>query len=482
MKAEIPRQATPPIAPAVEQEAAPRIAEVLADFAINLSYDSIPEAVRIRAKHLMLDATGIALASTRWDFANKTLSALQSLAGAGEIAVIGMPARLPLRDAVLMNGALVHGLDFDDTHVPGILHTTSGAFPCALGVAEQTGKSGRDLLTAYVLGVETGARIATAAKGGFHQNGFHPTGMVAAFSSALIAGRLLGANSEQLAMAQGIVLSFAAGSMEFLEDGAWTKRLHPGWAGAAGVTAATLACHGFVGPRNTYEGRYGLYANYMGSHFDACDFSLVTGGLGDTWEVDRVGVKPYPACHFNHGCVDAALALVHEKGIKAADIETIKVLVPSEVVVDVVCEPVANKRRPISDYDAKFSLQYAVAASIVRGRFGLAELEQDAFSDPEILALADKVEYAIDPQSNFPQAYSGAVVVQTRTGQELSQREAVNRGAADRPLSSEEIVEKFMGNATMAVTPGRAEEIREAVLAMDDFDDVRELAACLGGN
>ena len=458
----------------------PFISALLADFAAGLTYEAIPERVRERAKHLILDAVGIAFASTGWEFAHKTLTAMQGLAGAGEVSVIGFPARLPLRDAVLVNGVLVHGLDYDDTHMAGIIHTTASSFPCALGMAEHTRAHGRDLLTAYVLGVEAGARIAIAAKGGFHQSGFHPTGLVGAFACALIAGRLFGCNAEQLAMAQGVALSTAAGSQEFLEDGAWTKRMHPGWAGVAGITAAALARQGFVGPARAYEGRFGLYNIYMGASQDRAELKLATAGLGETWEIERVGVKPFPACHFTHGCADAALELVRKHRIKPAEIKKITVLVPSDVVIDVICEPEARKRRPVSDYDAKFSVQYIVAACLVRGKFGLAELEPDALSDPEILALADKVEYAPDPDSPFPRAYSGEVIVTTAKGRTYRHREHVNRGADDRPLSNEEVVAKFMENAELAVAPRRAEAIRDLILSLDDRD-AREIAAGLGG-
>jgi 2-methylcitrate dehydratase PrpD len=240
-----------------------------------------------------------------------------------------------------------------------------------------------------------------------------------------------------------------------------------------------LARQGFIGPTAPYEGRYGLYAWYMEDAATEADVALATAGLGDDWEVERVGVKPYPACHFVHGCVDAALALVAEQGLEAGQVERIDVLVPSDVVVNVVCEPEASKRRPISDYDAKFSIHYAVAAAIARGRFTLAELESSALSDPEILALADKVAYAVDRHSNFPEAYSGEVVVRTKDGRELRHREDVNRGAADRPLSNEEIVEKFLDNASMAVVPRRVEAIKAAVLEMERFDSAAELARCL---
>ncbi len=157
------------------------IAGALADFAANLRYEDIPEEVRERARHLMLDGVGIAHASTHYDFAHRSLAAVTEL-GQGDSDVIGFSARLSLRDAVLMNGILVHGLDFDDTHGPGIIHATASCLPTALGVAAHLGLSGRELLTAYVLGMEIGTRLGSVAKGGFHQIGFHPTGLVGAFA------------------------------------------------------------------------------------------------------------------------------------------------------------------------------------------------------------------------------------------------------------------------------------------------------------
>src|SRR6186713_3225020 len=175
------------LAPVPQQPAQPQpvpIAQTLAQFAADFSFDAIPQIVRERAKHLMLDALGIAYASTRFDFAQHSFAALAELTsgeGAGNSSVLGFSARLPLRDAVLLNGILVHGLDYDDTHVPGVIHATASSFPLALGLGAQLGRSGRDMLAAYVLGVEVSARLGSVAKGGFHQVGFHPTGLVGAF-------------------------------------------------------------------------------------------------------------------------------------------------------------------------------------------------------------------------------------------------------------------------------------------------------------
>ena len=210
---------------------------------LELTYDAVPVAVRERAKHLILDSVGIALASTKYPFAAVSLSALEEL-GSGNAAVIGIGRRLALRDAVLINGILTHGLDFDDTHTRGVIHATCSSFPCVLALADRDDADGATLLAAYVAAMEVATRLPVRLpKAGFHQAGFHPTGLIGRIGCALAAAKLLKLDPERATMAQGIVLSMASGSMEFLEDGAWTKRMHPGWAGVAGITAATLAKH-----------------------------------------------------------------------------------------------------------------------------------------------------------------------------------------------------------------------------------------------
>ena len=467
------------ISPGATPEAAlegATIAQTLAGFAESLRPEAIPGEVLERAKYLILDAVGIAHASTHYDFAHRSLSAVTELSGGlGDTPVIGLPHRLLARDAMLINGILVHGLDYDDTHAAGVIHATASSFPCSLGVAAQRGASGLEMLAAYVIGMEAGTRLGAVAKGGFHQIGFHPTGLVGAFSCALIAGRLYGMTAPQMAMAQGIALSVGAGSLEFLQDGAWTKRMHPGWAAVAGSTAATLARHGFVGPREAYEGRFGLFASHLGQYAGNIDLALATAGLGTTWELPKVTVKPIPACHFTHGCADAAAILREKHGLAIADIKSVRALVPQEVV-KTVCEPVATKQKPQNSYDAQFSIPYIVATALARGSFGLQHLEEGALADPEVLALARRVNYEVDPDSPFPKYYSGEVIVTTTDGRELRHREEINRGAADRPISNAEVEKKFMENATLAVSAARAREIRDLVLSLDRLADAGELA------
>ncbi|MHA1528430.1 MAG: MmgE/PrpD family protein [Alphaproteobacteria bacterium] len=446
-------------------EAEAPIAEQLADFASGLEHDAIPAQVRTRAAHHMLDAAGIAVASTRYDFAHKTLAGFQALGGSGEVPVLGMPARLSPRDAATMNGFLCHGLDYDDTHISGVVHPTASAFPAVLSAAAMTGASGREMLTAYVIGVEATARIGTCAQSAFHQVGFHPTGIVGIFGCTLAAARLLGLNTGQMVQAQGLALSMASGSMQFLEDGAWNKRFHPGWAAQCGITAAALAREGFIGSSAPFDGRFGLFNIYGGKFTDWVDLGHATAGLGSVWELMETGIKPYPTCHLTHAAIDAALAL--RGSVELDQIESIEARVPHQAF-PVVCEPEANKKRPTSDYDAKFSLHYLVAAALVTGRLTLNELEPEFFTDPEILALTNKVSFKDYPDSPFPKAYSGAVIIRMKDGRELSHHEPVNRGAADRPIPNGEIVAKFRENAALWAGPGRVAAMEASLLALDE--------------
>jgi 2-methylcitrate dehydratase PrpD len=453
--------------------------EKLAEYFGNLRYEDVPASARDRAKLLVLDAVGIALASTHYDFAHRVFTGLQALHEGGQSSLINLPGRLALRDAIIMNGVLVHGLDYDDTHIRAIIHATASAFPCALGVAEARGASGADLLAAYIIGIEAGVRISDAAGGRFHDFGFHPTGIAAHFSCALQAGWLLGLTPRQLVMAQGLAGSTAAGSQEFLEEGAWNKRVHPGWAGAAGVTAAQLARAGFKGPSKTYEGRFGLFKSHLGEVESKVRYEAMYESLGKTWEVEEIAVKPYPICHLIHACADSALILREKHGIAAADIERITAYVP-QPTLHIIAEPRENKVRPANEYDAKFSTQFVVATCFTKGHFGLAELLDETLRDTDILALSAKVECAPDPDALYPQYFSGGLEVRTRDGRTFKHHEKVNRGAGDRALSAADIERKYFDNAALAVNQTRAEQICEAVLGMEKLS-AREFARILAG-
>lgn len=461
-----------------EQPAGTLIADTLSAFAGRLTLEAIPGSVRERARHLMLDAVGVAHASTGFEFSQKALSALASFDG-GDGDVIGLPDKLALRDAVLMNGILVHGIDYDDTYLPGGLHVTASCFPTALAMAARAGASGRELLTAYVLGVETACRLSAVARGKLHLIGFHPTGLIASFGCALTAGKLLGMNAAQLTMAQGITLSTTScSSREYSRDSAWSKRIHPGWAGVAGITSAVMAQHGFIGPRSVYEGRYGLFPIHLQEQAAQCDLGVITAGLGEAWELDHVAIKPYPIGQLSVAGLDCAIAIAREHALRPSDVESVRVLVPKEAI-PIVCEPLEKRRRPATGYAAQFSLPYAIACGLVRRRFGLAELEPSALADRELLAVAEKVGYEADPRSEYPRHYSGELIVKTRDGHTYTHREHVNRGAAERPLTGEEISGKFMANATRVISRARAQRIHDLILGIEQAPDARKISRAL---
>jgi 2-methylcitrate dehydratase PrpD len=454
-----------PARPDVSRPTAGAIAGALAQFVGDTPDDAIPAEIRERALHHILDAVGIAFAVSREGYAEKAVAGIEAVAGAGTVPVIGFDRAWGPRDAATINGLLCHGLDFDDTHLEGIIHPTVAQFPAALSAAVMAGVDTRAMVTAYILGVEAAVRIASVAKGGFHKAGFHPTGICNAPAAALTAGRLLGLDTDRLRHAQGIALSMASGTLEFLEDGAWTKRLHPGWAASSGIVAASMAKEGYVGATSPYSGRFGLFRAFLGTDED-CDYDRATAGLGHDWELQRTAIKPYPACHLTHGCIDAAIAIAKSRPLRVGDIESVTALVAAGTI-PTICEPLENKRRPKNAYDAQFSIPFLVASALLTSRLGLAEIAEDCLADPEILTLAALVDYEADPNSGYPRHYSGEVVVRLKDGTQLSQRCQINSGAPEMPVSNADIVRKFEGNAAVALGAAHVDRIKDLILQAD---------------
>lgn len=454
------------------------ISKQLASFTHELSLEQIPLSVQTRAKYLMLDAIGCGVAAKEEDFAKRLSSSISRLSGPGERSIVGQSIRLPLRDAAMLNGALMHGLDYDDTHAAGVAHLSVSTLPVALAVAAAHQRSGAELLLSYIAGVESGARLASVVKGGFHQVGFHPTGLIGTFACALVAGKLLNLSVEQLMGAQGFALSFASGSLQFIEDGSWTKRLHPGWAAFAGISAAHFAQDDLPSPALAYEGRFGLFASHLPPDLLALsDLSLATHALGTVWETENVAIKPMPACHFLHACTDAAMALFNQ-GLDWRQIKSVKALIP-EGVVKSIGEPENLKRRPVSDYDAKFSVHYCVASGLMRGKLGLKELQKDALVEPDILALMDKIQYEIDPLSTFPKHYTGEVVITLQDGSIHQHRVDINRGNPDAPISNEDIKAKFIENCTLHLCANKVQQLFDMVVNIDQHNDCSSLERLL---
>ncbi len=440
--------------------AAPALSACLARLGV-IDPAEIPEPVMERARLHAMDALGLALASHGQAYREPTLAAVTEMASPGEASVIGLNRRFAPRDAALINGVLIHGLDYDDTHLASIVHPTAASLPACLAVGEHLGASWIEVLAAYAIGAEVSIRLGAAIDGGLHHVGFHATGVLSHFGSAMSAGRLLGLSDVQLQAAQGIAASTASGVQVFLETGAWTKRLHPGWGAVAGITAAYLARNGFVAPPRPYDGRFGLFEAFLHGHPVKTDALL--DGLGRQWRFAETAIKPYPACHFVHGCIDAAIELHAELGADVADVTQVTAWLPAPTM-PIVAEPIESKRNARTDYEGKFSAPYCVATALLKGRFGLAELESPALADPRTRALAQRVSCSVDPDSRFPICFSGGVSVRLADGRTLQRHVPVNKGAGDRSLTPDDLVAKFLDTAGPYLGTSRARQVADLLL------------------
>jgi 2-methylcitrate dehydratase PrpD len=457
---------------------APSAARRLARFVVALSLADVPAAVTAKATLLTLDTLGNALAAARDDFGRAVLGVAERLGGAPESALLGSGRRVGAASAVLANATLAHGLDFDDTREDAIVHTGCVAVTTALAVGEASGAAGPAALEALIAAVEVMCRIGLAVPGALHARHFHPTAITGSFAAAAAAARLFKLSEDQLVHAFGICGSQAAGIIEYLTDGSWTKRLHPGWAAHAGVTAALLARAGFTGPETVLEGGHGLYAAFAGGH-DQARLDGLLDTLGRAWELEQLTLKPYPCGSIAQPYMDCAARLGARPGVTAELLATIRCRT-SAGPVPRLWEPLAAKHAPPNGYAAKFSLPYLLASIFVRGRAGLAEFTDEAVRDPAVLSVARRVRYELDPTIDYPRQFVGDVEVTLTDGRTLRERQDRPRGGPDAPLARAEVEAKFRGNAGLALPAPRVERVIRAVHALAGGGTLTELLAALG--
>ena len=445
-------------------------AQTLAAWAVGLSLDDVPLDVREHAKLHLLDALGCGLAASALGIAGEGRTAMAELGGEGGATVIGLDGALPAPNAAFANAMLCHGLDFDDTHSDSVSHVSTVVSPAALAVAEARGASGRDALAAIVAGNEAVTRIGMAASGAFHKRGFHPTAICGIFGAVAAAARLSGLDPATAASALGLAGSMASGIFAYLEDGTATKPVHPAWAAHGGVLAVRLAALGAEGPPSVLEGKFGLYHAFVGAEKGEVDIEGQLGDLGSRWETRRIAYKPYPACHFMHGALGATAQAA--AGLSPDEIEELVVTVPA-AGVSLVLEPAESKVAPRTEYEGKFSLQYSAAAMVVHGSVGVATYTDDAIADPRVLELARRVRYEPKDYATYPAAFPGGVRIRTRDGRVLEADFPYQQGGPENPMSPGEVRAKFRENGSLALSDGDLEALEEAVLGLEEQDDLR---------
>lgn len=442
--------------------------ERLAEFALNLNLVAVPRDVIELAKLHFLDVLGIALASSKFDFGKAILNGARELGNGTESRAIGSGAWLPATSAALVNGTLAHGLDFDDTHIGAIYHASAPAFTTAISVGEKVNASGASVLLAYITAMELGCRLSAAASGKFHDRGFHPTALCGTFAAAAASAQLHGDSQQTLVWALGLCGSQAAGILEL--GGSWLKRFHPGWAAHAGITSNALGRHGFHGPRTVFEGGHGFYATHIGSIPEQTLFPSVD--LGEKWLLLGTALKPYPCCHFIHAFVDAALYLRDQ--IALDQIARIDCFLHRRLM-PMVGAPRERCIHPAETYDALFSVHYAVAQALVKGRVDLATFYQERLDDPAVLAVTELTYCEEDPNSDFPVNFPGEIRITLKDGQVITRRERTSLGTPSRRLSTAQITGKFRLNVKNVLSDSRADQVIEAVSRIEAIAEISDL-------
>lgn len=429
-----------------------------------------PEALD-RAQDFLLDFFGVALGGVPEESSVTLRRGLDVLRLHGDAVVIGTGQRLPAPQAALVNGAAAHTLEMDDTHQGGSIHLGASVFPAALAAATLRPTDGATLLRAAVAGYEVAARLAMALKPGAHYaRGFHPTGTCGAFGAAAAAGIVLGLDAPALVNALGIAGSQASGSMEFLEDGSWTKRFHPGWAACAGLHAAALAGAGFRAPATILEGRFGTLAGYSG------DADAAALRPGDGVELLRTSMKPHACCRYMQAPIDATLALCGEHHILAADVERVEVGIVA-AGFPIVCEPAEQKRRPASVVDAQFSLPFGIAVAIARGAASPDDFTPKVFGDPTVVDLMARVtavrDGALDAQ--YPRVWPTWVRITRRDGRRHDAALSHPRGDPESFPTRDELLGKFRRLAGRTLPTAQVDALGAMIGDVRGLDDVTRL-------
>lgn len=457
------------------------LAQRLAAFATKVFRNGLPDAVVAKTAHHILDTLGVAIAGREEVAVQAAREVVTRLGGIREATVVASRQRLPAPAAALVNGTMAHALDFDDTHLPSVLHPSASVVPTALAIAEAREASGEDLLRAVAVGVEIVCRLGMAGYDSdlgnsvFFENGFHATSICGTLGSAASAALISGADEDQVAHAMAVAASMGAGLLEANRAGGTVKPLHCGWAAHAGLTAGRLALAGLTGPPTVLEGRFGFFRAYAGGYLDR---DALVGDLGARWEMERLCIKPYPTNHFTHAAIDAAIALRND-GVDPKAITQIELGVPAPVL-RTIAEPQEEKARPTSGHQAKFSGPFTVATALLGGG-GLgvdhADFTDVAVQDQDRLRLAALVHCTEDEEATaaFPNEFPAVLRIRLSDGSLREHRVKHVRGGPTSPMTTDELVTKFRMNADPLLGAERAERAAASILQIASLRSLEPL-------
>jgi 2-methylcitrate dehydratase PrpD len=455
--------------------AAPRIgasataSEALGRFCAGLEYDALPPAAIERAKHFFIDYIGIALHASTLDSSQP----LRRLAAAAPIpggaTLLGRPDPVSAHWAALANGMAAHSMELDDTFLPGSIHNESFIFSPSLALAEERGIGGKRFIAAVVAGFEVACRVAAALQpAATNARGFHPTGTTGALGAAAAAGTLLGLDAERLSNALGVACSQAGGLLEFVSDGAWTKRFHGGWASHAGIIAAELARFGMTAPRTAIEGKFGYLHAYSGAGMP----ELLAPGQGEHLAILQTALKYYPCNYYIQSVNDAILQLAQRDDLRPEAIRGI-VVHTVRAAMPLVCEPIEQKRNPRVMIDAQFSVPFNVALGLTTKRVSFVDFTPENFSAPTIRRLMDLTTCKVDPvlDAEYPAAWPARVEIALVDGRTLCASVQHAKGDPRNPLSQEEVIAKHRSIVAGIVDDHTDDAILDFILDLEAKPD-----------
>ena len=454
------------------------LAQFLADFIVECSYEDIPAEAVQKVKHFVIDVIGCMVGSSREKQAEIIKAVLAEEGGNPRSSVIGGGFKTSVMNAALINGAQGHMFDFDDDHREGTMHPSVAVFPAVFALGEKLGVSGKELIRAFILGLEVMIRLGESFLGKSYYQGFHPTGTCGVFGAAAGCALLMGLDNIRTKYAIGLAGSFAAGSIECTGEGAWAKPLQAGHPAMGGVLAASLAEKNYIGPGTILDGVDGGLIRAF-SFKDQYDYSRITDNLGEKWEMMDTSIKVHACCRFSAPAADCALDL-YRQGVRASEVREILVKA-GDFTIKNLCHPPERKLRPQTHVDAQFSLPYAIAVSICKNRTGIDEFKTNVLNDPEVLSLIDKIRWEVDPEAEamYPKAYPATVTAHLNDGRVFESHVDYPKGDPENPAAFPEIIDKFHSLAGKYMEEEKRNQIIEKVERLEDIENITSLADML---
>jgi len=454
------------------------ITQELAKYYSDLKFHQLQEEVVDRVKYFFLDFIGVACRGSQVDSSRSIYRFIREMKiGNRGGVIIGTKERAPYVYSALANGTSSHAIEMDDVNNEASLHPGVVVFPAALATSEMVEATGKKFIEAVVLGYEVMIRLGKAlGPENSYKRGFHPTGTCGPFGSSVAASKILGLGEKGLLSALGIAGSQAAGSMEYLAQGAWTKRFHAGWAAHSGMIAAQLARKGFRGPTSIIEGRDG----FLHAYSNGADASKVLEGIGSGFEILRTSVKPHACCRYMQPPIDGVLKIVRENDLQPDQIQRVR-LGLLRAGAPLIAEPIENKYRPQSIVDAQFSMPFGAAVAVLYRKAGLGEFHLSKINSEEVNRMMRQVECVVDPDldKTFPKQWCATAEILTKDGKRYFIKIEYPKGDPENPLSWEEMVEKFYSLTGRLMGRERRLKIVDQVRSLETIRDLKKWSPLL---